>query len=444
MSDSTVPFLRDPAFRQLLQDVRQTDNWRNWWYIARTWLFLAAVIAAAVAGMEWIAASGIGWGWSVLVAVPAIVLIGAGQHHLGVLGHEGSHRTLFRNRWLNELASDWLCMFPIFSATYMYRLQHLAHHQFVNDPDRDPNVVQMRSTDTWPDGPMTPRQVVLYVLRLFWLPQLLRFLSPRIRDNSMGGDHDVYRPADGPAPPSWPRKFGAASILALLGLNVWLAYRGDAALLAIVPTTVWLVALAVFAWLPERMYYRSRVRPEFSMRSLTIQRFVFYFAVFHGLAWVMLLTGVPALVYFLVLWMGSLLTAFPLYLVLRQLVQHGNGGRGRLDNTRVFLRPVTVNFFLLPLGQDYHLPHHLFASVPHYRLRRLHEAMLVYPDYKSVAVEVDGLIHPPAGTGRRSIVGALGDTPAGAEEKFIDSSVLDEYQVEERDAIRAEEKASAS
>ena len=87
------------------------------------------------------------------------------------------------------------------------------------------------------------------------------------------------------------------------------------------------------------------------------------------------------------LWLLPLVTVFPLYVLLRQLLQHGNGGRGRLTNTRVFLRPWLVNFFLLPVGQDYHLPHHLFASIPHYRLRRLHLAMLAYDDYRAAAVE---------------------------------------------------------
>ena len=165
-ADEPLPFLKDPAFRQLLQDVRQTDNRTNWLYIARSWLFLLAVLAAAVIGLEWVSASRVGWAWAVPIVIVSALLVGAGQHHLGVLGHEGSHRTLFRNRWLNEQASDWLCMYPLFTTTYMYRLQHLAHHQFVNDPDRDPNVVQMRATDTWPDGPMLPRQVILYLLRL--------------------------------------------------------------------------------------------------------------------------------------------------------------------------------------------------------------------------------------------------------------------------------------
>src|SRR5262245_1836344 len=184
MSAEPVPFLRDPAFRQLLQDVRQTDNRINWLYIARSWLILAVVLTAAVAGLEWVAHTGIGWGWGIPIVIVSAIFVGAGQHHLGVLGHEGSHRTLFRNRWLNELVSDWLCMYPLFTTTYMYRLQHLAHHQFVNDQVRDPNIVQMRATDTWPDGPMRPRQIVAYLLRVLNPIRLFGFLGVRIRENT--------------------------------------------------------------------------------------------------------------------------------------------------------------------------------------------------------------------------------------------------------------------
>src|SRR4051812_13888969 len=441
-ADEPLPFLRDPAFRQLLQDIRQTDNRTNWLYIARTWLFLLAVLAVGVVGLEWVRTSSIDWGWAMPIVLASALLVGAGQHHLGVLGHEGSHRTLFRHRWLNEQASDWLCMYPLFTTTYMYRLQHLAHHQFVNDPDRDPNVVQMRATDTLPDGPMRPRQLVVYLVRLINPLRLFGFLRHRVKDNSFSPSHDVYRTSADPTP-AWPKKLGAVCVFGQLVLNLWLVYRGDWLKLAIIPPAVWLASMLFFALLPGRCYHQSRVRPDISLRAATLQRFTCYFALVHGLAWVSVLTGRPALWYWVLLWLVPLVTVFPLYVLLRQLLQHGNGGRGRLTNTRVFLRPWVVNFFLLPVGQDYHLPHHLFASIPHYRLRRLHRAMLAYPDYRAAAVEVDGVVRPRAE--RPSIVGVLGaEPPRAADGTFIDSTVLDDCEVVERDAIRREEQKSAA
>lgn len=443
MTETDLSFLHDTEFKRYLQKVRETNNTTNWFYIGQTWLFLALVLTLAVLGYEWAFSSTANpWVWAALITLAAIPLVGAGQHHLGVLGHEGSHRTLFRHRLLNELASDWFCMFPLFSTTYMYRLQHLAHHQFVNDPDRDPNVVQMRATDTWPDGPLTARGLVGYVLKLFWLPHLFRFTRSRIKDNAMGGTHDVYRPNE-PIPPRWPKTIGAAFVFFELGLHLYFVYRGETTLLAIVPVALWLAVMVFYVAMPHRLYHKSRVKPDVSLRTTTLIRLTGYFALFHGLAWLSVATSRPVLWYWLALWMLPLLTAFPLFLVLRQLLQHANGGRGRLDNTRVFLRPKTVNFFLLPLGQDYHLPHHLFASIPHYRLRELHEWMCQYPDYRAMALEVEG-VSGTASPGRKTILGALGSDHRVETERFIDSSVLDTFDVTEREAIKVEEQQSAT
>src|SRR5262245_25397919 len=444
-ADDAVPFLRDPAFRQLLQDVRQTDNRTNWLYILRSWLILIVVLAAAVAGLEWVARSGVGWGWAwaIPIVIVSAIFVGAGQHHLGVLGHEGSHRTLFRNRWLNELASDWLCMYPLFTTTYMYRLQHLAHHQFVNDPLRDPNIVQMRATDTWPDGPLRPRQIAAYVLRVLNPIRLFGFLGVRIKDNAFSTDHDVYRSSEEPAP-AWPKRLGALCVVGQLWLNLALVYVGDWTLLALVPPAFWALSVIFFGLLPEKYYHRSRVKPDIGLRTTTLQRFTCYFLLYYGLAWLTVLTVRPALWYWVLLWAIPLLTTFPLFVLLRQFVQHSNGGRGRLTNTRVFLGPSTVNFFLLPVGQDYHLPHHLFASIPHYRLRALHQAMLLFPDYHRSALEVDGIVRAPAGTSHHSLLAVLGQSSLPSDATFIDGSVLDEHEVSERDAILSEERASAN
>src|SRR5258708_25456170 len=93
--DEPLPFLRDPAFRQFLQDVRQTDNRTNWLYIARSWLFLLAVLTASVVGLEWVRESGIGWAWAIPIIIFSGLLVGAEPHHLGLLSHDSSPTTLF-------------------------------------------------------------------------------------------------------------------------------------------------------------------------------------------------------------------------------------------------------------------------------------------------------------------------------------------------------------
>jgi fatty acid desaturase len=81
--------------------------------------------------------------------------------------------------------------------------------------------------------------------------------------------------------------------------------------------------------------------------------------------------------------------------VLRQLVQHGNADRGRFTNTRNFEISPIISFAVFPIGNDYHLPHHLFPLVPHYRLRELHEFLMQYPEYQSEAVVVVGYFASP-------------------------------------------------
>lgn len=52
-----------------------------------------------------------------------------------------------------------------------------------------------------------------------------------------------------------------------------------------------------------------------------------------------------------------------------------------------------IRFSIFHIGQDDHLWQHLFATVPYYRLRSLHEAMVAYPDYREAMV-VEGYFRP--------------------------------------------------
>lgn len=83
----------------------------------------------------------------------AIVLIGGIQHRLAALGHEAAHYSFMKNRLLNDLIPDLFCMFPLLTTVHFYRLFHMAHHQFTNDPSRDPDLLNLgycRRSDQFP------------------------------------------------------------------------------------------------------------------------------------------------------------------------------------------------------------------------------------------------------------------------------------------------------
>ena len=157
-------------------------------------------------------------------------------------------------------------------------------------------------------------------------------------------------------------------------------------------------------------------------------RTTFLTLAFSAVAWATWATGDWWAAYLLLLWVVPLVTAFPLYMVLRQIVQHGNGDRGWLSNTRVFVCHPFINFAVFPLGQDYHLPHHMFSTIPHYRLKELHALMQNIPEYRDNATVVEGYLWPREQPQTRpTVVDVLGPEYAPHEfhDAYIDNSVLD-------------------
>jgi fatty acid desaturase len=435
-SEPTIKALSDPRLKEQLQELRRSDNWTNILYLVRTYLYLALVIGGTIAFYYFQSASGIGWIWNVPVTMLAIVLIGAGQHQLTGLAHEASHHILFKNRLVNDLCSDWLCMFPLFGSTQHYRLQHLAHHQFVNDPLRDPDVSQLQTSGHWLKFPVSKKFFLQTLLKQLWLPNLFRFMRIRAAYNAIPTDKNPYL-KKGWKPSRLVIRVGILWMVTLIALLAGAVWSDEVVLLAVLPVVWWAAAMVFFSTISSNLFHQSRVHPVIPMRVMTLMRLTYITLLFSGLAWISLLLDPWAVLYYALLWVVPIFTSFSFFMILRQLVQHGNGDRGWLTNTRIFFVNRFINFAVFPMGQDYHLPHHLFSSIPHYRLKRLHQVLMECAEYRNQAVVVEGYFLPRERPPQYpTVLDVLGPTyHHRAAEVYIDNDVLENDQVEDRGEI---------
>lgn len=84
------------------------------------------------------------------------------------------------------------------------------------------------------------------------------------------------------------------------------------------------------------------------------------------------------LVQYLVLWILPLLTVVQALLRLRAIAEHGatTDFSSPLTAARTNLLPAWLAWLIFPHQVNYHVEHHLYASVPYYRLPELHREML--------------------------------------------------------------------
>jgi len=102
--------------REEIQDLLRLRDLRSWGTIAINWSLVLAAFAL------------VAWAPNPLTIVVALFVLGARQLGCAVVMHEASHRTLFRNRRLNDWAGNWLGAYPVWSDVQPYRPYHLLHH----------------------------------------------------------------------------------------------------------------------------------------------------------------------------------------------------------------------------------------------------------------------------------------------------------------------------
>lgn len=146
---------------------------------------------------------------------------------------------------------------------------------------------------------------------------------------------------------------------------------------------------------PEiRVIYRSRVarcmRGAYWLSLLTIVQATNGWAVF-GLFWVL-----------------PLLTVYPFLMQLREIPHHMNApDDGDLTNSRVFDVQPLLAAAVFPYGQAFHLTHHLFARVPHYRIVESHVILLRVREYREQVVICRGYFFRKSGTAGPSVLDVL-------------------------------------
>jgi fatty acid desaturase len=103
------------------------DPLQSWWMVASNWLLVFGAMAL------------VAWAPNPITIVVALFLIAARQLGMAIVMHEAAHRTLFRNRRLNDWVGNWLAAYPVWADVAPYRAYHLVHHTRTGT-DQDPDL----------------------------------------------------------------------------------------------------------------------------------------------------------------------------------------------------------------------------------------------------------------------------------------------------------------
>lgn len=102
---------------------------------------------------------------------------------------------------------------------------------------------------------------------------------------------------------------------------------------------------------------------------------------------------------FFLFWVVPLLTFYPYFMQLREVAHHSNApDAGDWSNSRIFRVNPLLSFAVFPYGQRFHLTHHLFAMVPHYRLPLAHQILMRYPEYRQRVTQCHGYFFRAVGS----------------------------------------------
>lgn len=116
----------DRFSREEILELLRFDDRRSWAALVLNWGTIFGAMAMVAA-------------WpNPITIILALFVIGGRQLGMSILMHEAAHRTLFKNRKVNDWVGNWLAAYPVWADTVPYRPYHLRHHAknwTKDDPD---------------------------------------------------------------------------------------------------------------------------------------------------------------------------------------------------------------------------------------------------------------------------------------------------------------------
>jgi len=140
-----------------LKPLFKTNSFRHVLDIVYNWCIIALTIFICVTYP------------SFLMYVLSVFIIGAKMHALAILMHDATHFRFLKNRKWNDLITNWITMYPIFTSIEKYRENHLRHHQHLNT-DHDPDWVAKLGNRAF-TFPKTKKEFLLSLLSYMVLYQ---------------------------------------------------------------------------------------------------------------------------------------------------------------------------------------------------------------------------------------------------------------------------------
>ncbi len=122
--------------KEELLELSSLSPFRSFFHIAAEWLL---ILSAAYLCRRF---------WNPVVYLVAVAFIGARQHALLILMHDGVHYRLFRNRQLNDWTSELILAWPNLISARAYRKNHFAHHRYL-DTAEDPDWIRHQGDPAW-------------------------------------------------------------------------------------------------------------------------------------------------------------------------------------------------------------------------------------------------------------------------------------------------------